>query len=106
MEGHIIVAFMEHYGMVSLDDTPTAIMETLEKAVNKQAKFQELILEVIKSHIQLPIRPTSSKKAAGDDGVLAYAEEVLTMTFLWAEFEDAIKEGDGNRVLRCWKFSF
>lgn len=55
MEGHIIVAFMEHYGMVSLDDTPTSIMETLEKAVNKQAKFQEMILEVIKRHMQLPI---------------------------------------------------
>lgn len=38
------------------------------------------------------------------DGVLAYAKEVLSLALLWAEFEDAIREGDGLRVIRCWKF--
>lgn len=39
-----------------------------------------------------------------DDGVLAYAKEVLSLALLWAEFEDAIKEGDSLRVIKCWKF--
>ena len=35
------------------------------------------------------------------DGVFCYAQEVLTYGILYAEFEDAIKEGDGPRVIRC-----
>ena len=26
------------------------------------------------------------------------------LLLLWAEFENAIKEGDGHQVIRCWKF--
>lgn len=38
------------------------------------------------------------------DGVLEYAREFLTLGLLHSEFDDAISEGDGERVLRCWKF--
>lgn len=38
------------------------------------------------------------------DGVHDYACEVLSLSLLYAEFDDAIKEGDAYRVLRCWKF--
>lgn len=38
------------------------------------------------------------------DGVSYYARELLTFGLLFHEFEDAIKEGDGKRVERCWKF--
>ena len=38
------------------------------------------------------------------DGILDYSQEVLTLSFLYAEFDDAIREGDGGRVIRCWKF--
>ena len=33
-----------------------------------------------------------------------YAIEFLTMGLLHADFCDAVKESDGKRVLRCWKF--
>jgi len=35
-----------------------------------------------------------------------YTTEVLTLGLLWWEFKDAIKEGNGNRVLCYWKFLF
>ena len=38
------------------------------------------------------------------DGVYEYARETLSLTLLHAEFQDAIREGDGERVLRVWKF--
>ena len=37
-----------------------------------------------------------------DDGVLAYACAVLSDGMFMLEFRDAIREGDGRRVLRCW----
>lgn len=33
-----------------------------------------------------------------------YASAVLTDGLLLLEFRDAIHEGDGQRIMRCWKF--
>ena len=38
--------------------------------------------------------------------MLGYAIELLTLGLLYVEYTDAIKEGDGQRVHRCWKFMF
>ena len=33
-----------------------------------------------------------------------YACELMSFGLLYSEFKDSIREGDGGRVLRCWKF--
>ena len=33
-----------------------------------------------------------------------YAREVLTMGLIWLGFNDAIKEGDGDKVIMYWRF--
>ena len=38
------------------------------------------------------------------DGVLAYATETLSLGLFYMEYKDGIREGDGNRVLRCWQY--
>jgi len=35
---------------------------------------------------------------------LLYATETLTLGLIWLAFNDAVAEGDGDRVLLCWKF--
>lgn len=35
---------------------------------------------------------------------IPHARELLSLSLLVAEFEDAIKEGNGERVQRCWEF--
>ncbi len=57
---------------------------------------------VIHSFVQL-YTPTQ-KLTESTDGVHAYVKEVLTLGLIWYGFYDAIKKGDGNRVLRYWKF--
>ena len=37
------------------------------------------------------------------DGVLCYGSVVLVDGCLLLEFKDAIREGDGDRIVRCWK---
>ena len=39
-----------------------------------------------------------------DDHVLAYSKEVLSLELLYLEFSDAIREGDGLRILRCYRY--
>ncbi len=36
--------------------------------------------------------------------VQSYTKEVLSLGLLFLNFKDAIKEGDGDRVLRMWKY--
>lgn len=69
---------------------------TLSDSIASLAKL------VIHSFVQL-YTPTQ-KATEGTDGVHAYAKEVLTLGLLWHGLYDAIKEGDGIRVLRYWKF--
>ena len=38
------------------------------------------------------------------DQVQDYAREILTLGLLWYGFKDAIREGDGDRVMRYWRY--
>ena len=38
------------------------------------------------------------------DAVKEYAKEVLSLGLLFMEFNDSIREGDGCRILRCWRY--
>ena len=39
------------------------------------------------------------------DKVHVYAMELLTLGLLWHDFHDSSKEGDGDRLVRVWKFN-
>ena len=51
-------------------------------------------------------RPETSQEVmqASPDGIFNYASAGLNDGLLLMEFRDAIHEGDGERILRCWKF--
>ena len=49
-------------------------------------------------------QPSHEVMQASPDGVFNYASAVLNDGLLLMEFRDAIHEGDGERILRCWKF--
>ena len=39
-----------------------------------------------------------------DDHIYAYAVEVMSLGLFYLSFKDAIKHGNGEHVLRCWKY--
>ena len=47
---------------------------------------------------------TKRKHDKQEDKVLAYAKELLSFGLLYNELVDAVREGDGVRVLRWWRF--
>ncbi len=54
----------------------------------------------------LPLSPCSSLTSLDStkqDFVFNYARKVLTLGMVHRYFRDSIKEGDGDRVLSCWK---
>ena len=49
-------------------------------------------------------RPMTKKKKESYNAVREYAKDTLALGLLLMEFIDAIKEGDGNRIIRWWRF--
>ena len=92
------------------------LSETLNKLTTPQRR-KVLMLALTKfaneyvnmSLLKVPTGGISSdnKKSKQDhtDCVYEYARETLSLGILYAEFCNAIRKGDGNRIIRCWKLS-
>ena len=46
----------------------------------------------------------STARPINNDKISWYAEQVISIGSLHAELTDAIREGDGTRVIRCWRY--
>lgn len=121
MEAHIVAATMKLLKMKSLTDVPsmefvphgeTTWTQTTEE---RKAIIGKVISAIVDSFIHLDYgtssSPTSETSASKDcetsnnnDGVYSYAKNLLTLGCIYLEFRDAIKEGDGLRVLRCYRY--
>lgn len=55
------------------------------------------------SDFQDNVETSQSVRRVAEDGVRNYASAVLSDGLLLMEFKDSIREGDGPRILRCWK---
>lgn len=86
LHGHIVAAAESLYATSdgSLSDLSQAIVD----------KFVQIVLPSPKS--------TTTRKP--QDRVFLYATEVVTLGLLWMNFHDATREGDGDRLIRVWKF--
>ena len=105
-EAHICTAAMKVFGMSSLKDTPTS--HHFPKGctqLNPKQRWNVLrlaIKEIIDQFVDIKYpTPTVSKDK---DHVRAYAKEVVSLGLLLMEFIDAIREGDGDRIIRCWRY--
>ena len=55
--------------------------------------------------VNMPSASAAPAKKTDADGVCMYAMEVLTLGLLWHNFHDSTREGDGERIIRNWKFN-
>ena len=94
--------------MESVDkNLPQKILHDLTQVPrqNRQQSYNRIVHNILKEFVRLPNNPGSASQTEDNpDGVLCYTREVITYGLLYTEFEDAIKEGDGLRVVRCWRF--
>lgn len=58
------------------------------------ASVADIAQSIISTHLLLPTAASTVQ-----DGVTTYARELLTLGLIWHHFYDAIKEGDGDRIL-------
>jgi len=92
LHAHIVAA------AESLCDTSSGNLAELSEAVVN--KFVKIVLPVPDS----TTRNSLTKQTTTKDQVFLYSTEVVSLGLLWMNFHDATREGDGDRLIRVWKF--
>ena len=105
-KGHILAAAMTILGIKGREDMPSSLPAALsyKSSSQKQAILESITQQVVEKFVNVDPFRSSGLGSEDIDGVYEYAKEVLSLCLLHTEFQDAIREGDGLRVLRVWKF--
>ena len=105
-KGHILAAAMTILGIKGPEDMPSSLPAALsyKSSSQKQAILESITQQVVEKFVNVDPFRSSGLGSNDIDGVYEYAREVLSLCLLHTEFQDAIREGDGLRVLRVWKF--
>ena len=102
--GHVITAALSYFSMESVDSVPS--LDLIPGDIQEQSP--EIRHSVLFHHMNRIIdKFVNMKLGEADnnrDGIYSYAVQVLSLGLLHAEFVDGIREGDGLRVIQCWKY--
>lgn len=69
----------------------------------RDVNLKMLSKSIVSNYVLLPDFSKQSQEES-PDLVNVYAMEVISLGLLWHGYHDAIREGDGDRILRYWKF--
>lgn len=101
---HFLVACMNKLGTKSLDDVPIIGMFNVNTWMKSNADGRSALYsfcqEIIYDHVKISMYSNSCSK----DSVLIYANEIMSLGIFYLSYKDVIREGDGDRLLVCWKF--
>eukprot|EP00731_Ephydatia_muelleri_P018431 Em0011g471a len=98
---HVMSAAIHIAGVTNMSELSSKIMSTDKPMAVVKSLVKTLISEMVRIEY---IAGTSESTCPSIDSVQEYAKETLSLGLLLLEFKDGIREGDGNRVLRCWKY--
>ena len=106
---HIIAhATLKLLKMEGVNDTPSQDVipnaENLWMQPSDQRKgvLDEICHQLVDSFVDFSFSQPSSSNTT--DKIEEYGKQLLSIGLFYLEFCDAIREGDGNRVLRCWHY--
>ena len=111
VEAHILESFMNMFGMESLDDAPNQDFFPTESVDSHSLERRRFLLTAVNKFMSelVDLRMIFQEDVNADDStqvdtVYNYAREVISLGLLLFEFNDAVHEGDGDRIIRCWRF--
>ena len=71
---------------------------------------KDLVKQIVSKFLNISIPPATSDSNPSaqnsdysKDSVFAYAVDVLSLCLIWYAFRDAVRQGDGDRIIRYWK---
>ncbi len=106
IECHIIASAMEYLKMEATTSQPSHHMMTeelwMEDDVHRRDVLLSISKEIVMEYVDLSTEPVKNTESI--DKVQTYACELLSYGLFYLEFSDSIREGDGTRILRCWRY--
>ena len=109
--GLIVASTLTTLKLKGTDDTPGE--DVLPKAEDLWAQsdserrhcLNQLCRRVYDRFVNFSYNVSGSlREPYASDGVCTYSVQLLRLGCFYMEFSDAIREGGGRRVLRCWKY--
>ena len=106
IKGLIVSAAIETFGLDSVDDCPPDDIVPPDAWLYANAERKDMLSsltnQIISKFVNFKYNNFTMNQAK--DLVLEYEVHLLNIGLFYLEYQDAIKEGDGERVLRCWKY--
>ena len=105
---HVIAATLKMLKMEEVNDTPS--QDVIPNAENvwmqpsdqRKGVLDEICHQLVDWFVDFSFSQPSSSNTT--DKIEEYGKQLLSIGLFYLEFCDAIREGDGNRVLRCWRY--
>ena len=111
VKGHVISCAMNKLGMTDIDDLPSehaiAPETWMKDDTERRRILMDIATQIVEENVDLSLNflpDTGVSREMGADNVYNYACEVLSLGLLYLEYRDAIREGDGERVMKIWKY--
>lgn len=120
LKARVVAAALEIMNLESLDDTSEAVPKADASKVAKKRYLEELAGQIVNDYVvntarnlelvnrivgeQSQNQSAESEDSNQCDDMLSYQKALMEYALLLLNFKDAISEGDGDRILRCWKF--
>lgn len=113
---HIIAVALQHFNMKDTKDAPhnPLLGENIHTLSmdQKWTLLHDIISPIISKYVSTSLEcpyqqetmPENFSVKASDDKVFEYACCILSATLLMCEFDSGVREGDGDRVYRVWKY--
>lgn len=108
VESLVLSACMEKFEMNGLDGVPCeqyapgGIDTWMLSEEERKKVLETLTLELIDSFTNFSFQNLNSPSSS--DKVFLYAKNLLSLGLFYLEYSDAIREADGTRDLRCWRY--
>ena len=108
VEAYILVAAMKVFEMDSLVSVPSEKLvpeganSWMMKDNDCQRLLDSLVDQLLKTFFAGELHNPSAVDNNSDDKVLLYSKYLLTFGIFYLEYCEAVREGDGLRVLQCW----
>ena len=105
---HALAATMKILGMDSLAAVPSSPLIPsdlwLQSADERHSTLMLACHAVVEKFVDFNFLLSPGKASKPTDKVFVYACQTLSLGLFYMEFSDAIREGDGNRIRRCWRY--
>ena len=68
--------------------------------------LKAISIDLINNYVDMMFHttPVDDPDPDNTDKVHLYAKRLLSLGCFYLEYSDAIREGDGDRVLQCWRY--